>query len=126
MSELASPSPVGATTGRATPTGDATTSPDEVERAQRIFSISVVISAIRCTLTYVVLPWLAPAIGLASGVGPAIGIPVGSVAIAANIASIRRFHRARHPWRWYVSAVNLGIIGLLVVLVGGDLLELAT
>lgn len=127
MSDLASPTGVG---GAAAPGGGtlegAALDDDAVARAQRVFSVSVMISAVRCTLTYVVLPWLAPAVGLASGVGPAIGIPVGTVAIAANVASIRRFHRARHPWRWYVSAVNVGIIGLLVVLVGGDLLDLLT
>ena len=50
--------------------------------AQRAFSTSILVSATRCLLTYIVLPFAAPALGLAAGVGPAIGIPVGVVAIA--------------------------------------------
>ena len=54
--------------------------------AQRAFSTSMLVSATRCLLTYIVLPFLPPALGLAAGVGPAIGIPVGIVAIGCNIA----------------------------------------
>jgi hypothetical protein len=96
----------------------------EGERAQRIFSISIMISAVRCTLTYVVLPWIAPLVGIASGVGPAMGVVVGLVAIFFNGLSIRRFWRARHPWRYRVGALNAGIIVLLVVLVSIDLADL--
>ena len=48
--------------------------------------------------------------------GPWIGLPVGLVAIAANIVSIRRFHRADHRWKWPMTAINSGIIALLTVL----------
>lgn len=94
------------------------------EQAQRTFSLSIVVSAIRCLLTYVILPFVAPVIGLAPGVGPTVGITVGTVAIAANVFSIRRFWRAEHPWRRPVTAVHVGVIGLLVVLVVLDLVEL--
>ena len=73
--------------------------------AQRAFSTSVLVSATRCTLTYLVLPFLLPALGLAAGVGPAIGIPVGLVAIASNVATIRRFWAADHRWRWAYTAL---------------------
>ncbi len=89
--------------------------------AQRVFSTSIVISAIRCTLTYVIFPFVAPLVGIASGVGPTVGIVVGTVAIAFNVLSIRRFWRARHPWRLPVTALNAGIIVLLVILVVIDI-----
>ena len=93
--------------------------------AQRAFSTSVLVSAVRCTLTYVVLPFIAPALGLAAGVGPALGIPIGIVAIVANIATIRRFWAADHRWRWAYTALALAIIGLLVVLMAIDLSALS-
>ena len=68
--------------------------------AQRAFSTSILVSATRCLLTYIVLPFVAPALGLAAGVGPAIGIPIGVVAIGCNILTIRRFWAADHRWRW--------------------------
>lgn len=91
---------------------------------ERTFSISILISAVRCTLTYVVLPFVAPLIGLAPGVGPALGIVIGVVAIVANAYSIRRFWRAGHRWRKPVTVIQGGIIVLLVVLVANDLADL--
>ena len=95
-----------------------------VGAAQRAFSTSVLVSAIRCTLTYLVLPFLAPALGLAAGVGPAIGIPVGVVAIACNVMTIRRFWAADHRRRWAYTALSLTVITLLVVLMVRDIAAL--
>ena len=100
------------------------TAPAGADGAERAFNVSLIISGIRCSLTYVVLPFIAPLIGLAPGVGPAIGIPVGLVAIVANVVSIRRFHFVQHRWRWPVTFVHLAVIGLLVALVVIDLVSL--
>lgn len=102
------------TSAPATPaTGDAA--------AERTFSLSVLISGIRCTLTYVVFPWIFPIIGIAGGVGPVVGISMGLVAIAANVVSIRRLWASCHRLRVPISALNVGIIGLLLVLLAVDL-----
>jgi hypothetical protein len=93
--------------------------------AQRAFSTSVLVSATRCTLTYLVLPFLLPALGLAAGVGPAIGIPVGIVAIGCNIGTIRRFWAADHRYRWAYTALALTVIVLLAVLLVEDVASLS-
>jgi hypothetical protein len=98
--------------------------PAEHDRATRAFSASVLVSGIRCTLAYVVFPWLLPALGLASGVGPALGLVIGPVAIAFNIASIRRFHASNHRWKWHITALNVAVIALLSVLLVLDVREL--
>jgi hypothetical protein len=82
--------------------------------AQRAFSTSVLVSATRCLLTYIVLPFLLPALGVAAGVGPAIGLP----------ATIRRFWAADHRWRWAYTALSLTVIALLVVLMVEDVTSL--
>jgi hypothetical protein len=92
--------------------------------AQRAFSTSILVSATRCLLTYIVLPFLAPVLGLAAGVGPAVGIPIGIVAIVANILTIRRFWAADHRWRWAYTAIALTVIALLLVLMVEDILDL--
>ena len=92
--------------------------------AQRAFSTSVLVSAVRCVLTYLVLPFLAPALGLAAGVGPAIGIPIGAVAIGCNVMTIRRFWAADHRWRWAYTALALTVIALLLVLMVEDIVTL--
>src|SRR5918999_1427721 len=44
--------------------------------AQRAFSTSMVVSGLRCLLTYVVLHFVAPAVGFAAGIGPVLGLVV--------------------------------------------------
>ena len=88
------------------------------------FSRSIVISAVRCTLSYVMLPFVTPLIGLAPGVGPAIGIPIAVVALWANVASIRRFWASNHRWKWPVGSLNAGIIVLLLILLFVDFRQL--
>ena len=104
--------PISTTPGAATDASAETT-----EQAERTFSISLLVSAVRCTLTYVLIPWVFPLIGVASGVGPVVGVVIGTAAIVANVVSIRRFHRADHRWKWPMTAINGGIIVLLVILV---------
>ena len=96
----------------------------ETEAANRLFSTSILISATRCLLAYVVFPWLLPALGLANRVGPGVGLAVGAVAIGFNIYSIRRFHRADHRWKWWITALHVTVIGMLTILAIQDLAEL--
>ena len=104
----------------------ATDTAQPTEQPERVFSQSVVISGIRCLLTYVVFPFVAPIVGIASGIGSGIGLVVGLVAIASNVWSIRRFHRSDHKYKWPVSALNAGIIVLLLILMVIDLRDLVT
>lgn len=94
--------------------------PDAGEQPERVFSQSILISAVRCLLTYVLFPFVFPIIGITSGIGSGIGLVIGTIAIVANVFSIRRFHKADHKYKWPVSALNAGIIVLLVILVALD------
>ena len=110
-----------------TPTSASTGSPPvEQAEAARIFSLSIVVSGVRCLLTYVLFPWVLPLLGFASGVGPVVGVIVGVVAIAFNVLSIRRWHSSTHAWRRALIAINSAVIVLLVVLVVIDVGELVS
>ena len=104
----------------------ATSHPDSAAEgpAERVFSVSVVVSGVRCFLAYVLFPWLLPAAGIASGVGSGMGLAIGAAAITFNGLSIRRFQRTGHRWRWPITALNSGIIVLLAVLMVIDLNDL--
>jgi hypothetical protein len=91
----------------------------------RIFSASIFLSALRCLLSYIVLPIVLPAIGLASSVGPAIGIPVGLLALVFDYLGIRRFWLANHHQRWMFSALYAAVGGMVLALVIIDVVHLA-
>jgi len=90
------------------------------------FSTSILVSAVRCVLTYLVIPFLAPILGLAAGVAPIIGIPVGVLAIVFNVKSMRRFWRADHKYRWHYTVISGTVITMLVVLIALDLAEIVS
>ncbi len=94
--------------------------------AYTAFQRSMLISAIRCTLTYVVFPFVLPAVGFATGVGPWLGIVIGVVAIGCDVFTIRRFFAVDHRWRWHFAAIALSVIGLLSVLLVQDVVHVVT
>ncbi|SHE89865.1 hypothetical protein SAMN02745225_01942 [Ferrithrix thermotolerans DSM 19514] len=96
------------------------------EKAQRLFSVAMVISGLRCILSYVILPFVLPALGLGvtAGVGPLIGIPVGLVALAFDVRGVRRFWIAGHKWRWQMTAIYTSVMALVTYLVIGDFIQL--
>jgi hypothetical protein len=102
---------------------DVAVHPDE-SRVNRAFTTSMLVSGIRCTLTYVLLPFVAPLVGLSGSVGPVLGLVIGVVAIVANVVSIRRFHRSGHRWKVPATWAHAGVILLVTVLVAGDIAAL--
>ncbi|MGD0944173.1 MAG: hypothetical protein ABR972_07855 [Acidimicrobiales bacterium] len=94
--------------------------------AHRIFSASILISALRCLLGYVVLPILTPMLGAAAGAGPAIGLPIGIVALVFDVRGIRRFWLANHRWRWPITALYSAVIVLVMTLVVSDIVHLSS
>lgn len=89
--------------------------------ATGVFSKSIMISAVRCLLAYVIFPFVAPAVGLAGGAEGVIGLIISLVAIAANVFSIRRFWAADHRWKIPISILNVTVIAMLTVLLIDDL-----
>jgi hypothetical protein len=100
--------------------------PASAADARRAFQTSLLVATVRCLLMYIVFPFVLPALGLASGVGPLIGLPISALAIVAIVMSIRRFWRADHSKRWHYTALGTTVIAFLAVLVVRDLAELLT
>jgi hypothetical protein len=80
----------------------------------RIFGVSIFLSATRCLLSYIVLPLVLPFLGLAKGVGPWLGIPIGVLALTFDVLGIRRFWMADHHQRWLFSAIY-AVVGTMVL-----------
>lgn len=94
--------------------------------AESAFQKSMLISATRCTLTYVIFPFVLPAMGILTSVGPLLGIVIGVLALVCDVFSIRRFFAADHRYRWHFTAIAACVIGLLLVLLVGDIADLLT
>jgi hypothetical protein len=93
--------------------------------ARSAFQTSLFISTVRCLLMYVVFPFVLPAIGIARGVGPFIGVIIAVLAIVSITYSVRRFWRANHSKRWHYTVFGLVVAAFLVFTIVVDLADLA-
>jgi hypothetical protein len=90
--------------------------PGSAEGARKAFQTSLLVATVRCLLMYIVFPFVLPAIGLARGVGPAIGLVINLAAMVCIVLSMRRFWRADHPKRWWYGALGGTVLLFLVAL----------
>lgn len=100
--------------------------PVDESETHRIFSVSMFLSGLRCLFSYIILPVVLPAIGVARGVGPAIGIPISILALTFDWLGIRRFWLADHHQRWAFSALYAAVGGMVFALLIIDIVTLAT
>jgi hypothetical protein len=98
--------------------------PGTAAGARKAFQTSMMVATVRCVLMYLVFPFVLPALGIAKGVGPAIGLLVNAVAIVCIVLSMRRFFGADHPKRWWYAALGGAVLVLLGVLAVIDFVDL--
>ena len=86
--------------------------------AHRAFRVSVLISAVRCLITYVLVPILVPVLSLSGWVAAPIGMALCVLAVVNGVVSVRRFWRIDHPKRWmYTAFIGVVFIILAIALV---------
>lgn len=88
--------------------------PGAVFDAQNKLRSTIVISGVRCIITYLLIPILTPIIRLSSAVSAPIGIVLSAVAIGFGYNSLRRFWLADHRLRWRYT-IFIGVIFLLLL-----------
>jgi hypothetical protein len=98
--------------------------PASGQEVHNIFSASMALSGTRCLLSYIVLPLLTPWLGALPFIGPAIGIPVGVLALVFDVRAMRRFFQTDHRWRWVAAAVYLAVMVMVATLVFRDVSRL--
>ena len=96
--------------------------PSSIVGTEGVFSKSILISAARCLLMYVVLPLLAPILHLTGSVtAPIIGSVLAIVSMGAITYSMRRFFGSDHKYRWGYAAVGGTIFVFMAVSAGIDI-----
>ena len=100
------------------------TSAESNEAAQSALQKSILISAIRCTLTYVLIPFVVPVLGFAAAVDAPLGIALSLVAIVSVTYSLRKFFGSDHPRRWQYAALAGVLLVFVTALLIPDVLRL--
>jgi len=85
------------------------------EGAHRAFRTAVVVSGIRCLITYLAIPVLVPVLSLSGWVGAPIGIALCVVAIVNGTVAVRRFWISDHRYRWMYT-VFMGVVFLILAI----------
>lgn len=77
--------------------------------AHRNFRVAIVISGVRCLITYLLIPILVPILGMAGVLAAPIGIALCLVAVVNGVVSVRRFwisdHRGKWMYTWFIAFV---------------------
>lgn len=94
-------------------------------KAHRGFQTSLLVSAIRCIVTYLLIPIVTPIVSFAGVLSAPIGIALCIVAAVSGVMSLRRFwvsdHRARWMYTWFIAVVFI----VLAVAVTVDIMRIA-
>lgn len=87
------------------------------------FQTPLLVSAVRCTLRYIALPFVLPLLGVAAG--PRLGIVTGAalgillildvITAISIVATLRWLWRHQHPRRWQYLPVALTTTALVAV-----------
>lgn len=103
-----------------------TKDPSVVGDAHRAFRTSVVVSGVRCLISYILIPVLIPVINVAGVLSAPIGIALCAVAVVNGIVSVRRFwvsdHRSRWMYTWFMAVV----FAVLAVALYADISRMVT
>jgi ABC-type iron transport system FetAB permease component len=90
-------------------------------RAQRALTFGLMLSALRCTVQYVVLPFVLPWVGVATSVSVWVTLVLGGIAIASLTRNVRYLWRLRHARRWSYLAFAVIVAASLVLFMVVDL-----
>jgi len=89
--------------------------------AQRALTFGLLLSAARCTLQYILLPFVLPLIGFTGKLPPWLTLVLGLVALVFLARNVRRLWRMRHARRWSYLFLALVVGGTLILFAALDL-----
>lgn len=92
--------------------------------AQRAFQTSLVISGVRCIITYLLVPIVIPAVSVAGILVAPLSIALCVFAAISGTISLRRFWRSNHRGRWMYTGFMFFVYLVLAFAVVTDILKL--
>jgi hypothetical protein len=103
---------------------DGATDPRALLGAQRAMTGSILVSAVRCTITYLLVPVLTPIVGVLDLVAAPLSLVLCVVAVVMSTRSLRRFWRADHAKRWHYTALVVVVWAFLAAALVRDVTQL--
>lgn len=94
---------------------------NEQPRALMPMKGSLLISAVRCVITYAIIPAMAPII---SGIGilaTPLSLLLSAVAAVMAVVSLRRVWQANWTWKWWYTLFAVVVLVLLAVVSAYDI-----
>lgn len=98
--------------------------PGAVFDARNKLRSSIVISGIRCVITYLLVPIATPIVGFMGVLAAPVSIALSLFAIVLGYNSMRRFWLADHRLRWRYTVFIVVVWALLAVGIGVDVAHL--
>ncbi len=87
-------------------------------QAERALTFGLLLSALRCTVQYILLPFVLPWIGLAKTIPPWLMLVLGGIALASLTRNVRYLWRLHHARRWsYLGLASVVAAALLLFMV---------
>jgi len=81
---------------------------------------SMLIAGVRCTITYLIIPFGAPVVAWLGVLGTPLSLALSVVAVGMAISSLRRVWMADYRHRYAYSLFIVVAVALLVVVIVGD------
>jgi hypothetical protein len=81
---------------------------------------SMLIAGVRCTITYIIIPFGAPVVAILGVLGTPLSLALSTVAIVMAVSSLRRVWLADYQHRYAYSLFIIVAVALLVIVVVGD------
>lgn len=94
--------------------------------AHRYLQVSMIISGIRCLITYLLIPIAVPIIGLSRTVSAPIGLLLSAIAVVTGLVSLRKFWRSDNRYRWMYTAFILVVFIVVAITVAVDISEIVS
>ena len=81
---------------------------------------SMLLAGVRCTLTYIIIPFGAPIVGWLGVLATPLSLAMSVAAVLLAVSSLRRVWLADYRHRWPYTVFILVAVGLLAVVIAGD------
>ncbi|KAM9861725.1 hypothetical protein ACI1US_02423 [Leucobacter sp. BZR 635] len=94
--------------------------------AHRNFRVAIVISGIRCLITYLLIPILVPVLGFAGVLAAPLGIALCLVAVVNGVVSVRRFWISDHRGKWMYTWFIVFVFAILAVAMYSDIASIVS